>query len=74
MARKSLKEIAEADRQVARFLKREAASDLNDKSVSVSQVELAEVVGKLAYAQNHLPKARNLSEAAQNAINACIHG
>lgn len=72
MARKSLKEIAESDRQVARFLERADSSDLVEVDDEEAQGTSKGNSTRLSYAQNHLPKGRNISKEAQAAITACI--
>lgn len=74
MARKSLKEIAVADRQVARFLERARAADLTGNVTGVSSEGNRDFSERLSYTQNHLPTARNISPEAQAAISACVLG
>ena len=74
MARKSLKEIAESDRQVARFLERADDAELAAEKTQATTESPKDIAARLAYAQNHLPKGRNISPEAQEAISACILG
>jgi hypothetical protein len=71
MPRKTLKEIAATDVQVARFLDRASASRQETKP---TEEKRAPEGTKLHYHKNHLPKARNISKEAREAITACILG
>ena len=74
MTRKSLKEIAGSDRQIARFLERSVADQAKLAEVAKTAGSPVGLAERLHYAPNHLPKGRNISEAAQQAITACILG
>ena len=74
MARKTLKEIAASDRQVARFLERAKADVAASEVAPAVAADENVIAAKLHYAPNHLSCARNISQAAQDAISSCVLG
>ena len=74
MARKTLKEIAADDRQVARFLERAKSVQTSSEVIGLSAGSQESLAPKLNYGPNHLSNARNISQDAQDAISACVLG
>lgn len=68
MSRPSLKELAQHDRQIARFIER---AELK-AAAKAERERLKEDANKKRYRTNHLPETRDLGSLAIEAINRCI--